>query len=607
MKAQTFGITGPQSLLKAIWEEMKLLGYRSNSPFTHWNLLSHNSPSNDDKDLFIAFYDYFLPDKLDKTFVLPKEYNEALAHAKEMLNDKYWVKEPKYVECIYSTSESITVGKIYTYPKIIDNNGMQRSHPLDGSIFKYKPSTKEAYDAQNKPKFVVGKWYKTSVFKGKPLAKDVFFGKYLNSDRGEFVANEMKISGYTSSSGGYRFENGYDWEEATNEEIQAFLPDGHPEKISILSIFKPGDWIYFTWKTTGDVDIFQIKSVSSSGFTSLVHYRNGKALNCNGANLVIDLDRQTSMRLATKEEVDSVTKVKIEPVIESKFKTGDYLTSNLVPKHICKIIKIEGDVYTGWGFDGSGKYYEDDSFGFHSTRDRLATISEIKSFLIKVAELKGFKEGVQHTQYDGTLKFIGRGDFEYGWGGNDNLYFKKSLDLIYKDGQWATIIPSEPEFVLPKVWFIQLTHDNISYVKSWHRSIDRSFSRNYTVGSLYGVQSDGSGDAWTDGYEPEGTIVITDEQFIQYVLKEKTPEKPIMCTFGNLEFTIYKKPTEMYAECKEGRITYQEILNVVNWFDRDISLLGHKMTIKTDGKFFIKFGCCEGSLQQAKTLLASFK
>ena len=57
---------------------------------------------------------------------------------------------PEYVECTKSKNVAFTVGKIYSWPGLLDNNGVARSITgLEGMLWEFKPSTKEAYDAQN--------------------------------------------------------------------------------------------------------------------------------------------------------------------------------------------------------------------------------------------------------------------------------------------------------------------------------------------------------------------------------------------------------------------------------------------------------------------------
>ena len=88
-------------------------------------------------------------------------------------------------------------------------------------------------------KFEVGKWYKNlGIFSQKNT-----FGKFLKlcSDNKEFWASEFIYNG--------KFHSGQGWLDFSSEtveidieEIQQYLPDGHPDKIKSNG-FKVGDWV----------------------------------------------------------------------------------------------------------------------------------------------------------------------------------------------------------------------------------------------------------------------------------------------------------------------------------------------------------------------------
>lgn len=67
---------------------------------------------------------------------------------------------PEYVECVGALIEKhFTVGKVYNWPNPVDNEGDKRDFSiLDGPIYQFKPSTKEAYEAQQKPSWKKGEW-----------------------------------------------------------------------------------------------------------------------------------------------------------------------------------------------------------------------------------------------------------------------------------------------------------------------------------------------------------------------------------------------------------------------------------------------------------------
>lgn len=102
-----------------------------------------------DKDMY-----YFIDEtnKIDNSSILPEGYTFQLdTYLSVMQNQEN--KVPEYVECIKSGTPDFVLGKIYNWPEPIDNEGRKRGiDTLDGMLWAFKPSTKEAYDAQNAPK-----------------------------------------------------------------------------------------------------------------------------------------------------------------------------------------------------------------------------------------------------------------------------------------------------------------------------------------------------------------------------------------------------------------------------------------------------------------------
>ena len=76
------------------------------------------------------------------TILTFKQWCEKYSHSYEAV--------PEYVECVKShQSPCYTVGKIYTWPNTISNSGKSNKiEVLKGSVWEFKPSTKEAYDKQ---------------------------------------------------------------------------------------------------------------------------------------------------------------------------------------------------------------------------------------------------------------------------------------------------------------------------------------------------------------------------------------------------------------------------------------------------------------------------
>ena len=94
---------------------------------------------------------YFIDEtnKINNNFILPEGYIHQLQTYLNIMKNQE-EKIPEYVECTKSKNDSFTVGKIYTWPDPLDNNRTIRQiTTLDGLLWGFKISTKEAYEAQN--------------------------------------------------------------------------------------------------------------------------------------------------------------------------------------------------------------------------------------------------------------------------------------------------------------------------------------------------------------------------------------------------------------------------------------------------------------------------
>jgi hypothetical protein len=76
-------------------------------------------------------------------------FKPSTKEAYEAQNTPKEESTPEYVECIRSDESGFTVDKIYNWPTPVDDRGKKRDIDiLDGSLWVFKPSTKEAYEAQ---------------------------------------------------------------------------------------------------------------------------------------------------------------------------------------------------------------------------------------------------------------------------------------------------------------------------------------------------------------------------------------------------------------------------------------------------------------------------
>lgn len=162
-KTQTFIIKGKKHYLLSFEQDLKEIGYYFENTLVE-NKYIHNSKIKFGKTNDYTRLCYLSENwKADKTFNLPEQYSEALQFCKEQLKiaEEYFKEEiPEYIECLKDIvgGNTITKGKIYKVIKEDCNNYqygfINNNNNRDGfSKLYFRPSTKEAYEAQNRLTF----------------------------------------------------------------------------------------------------------------------------------------------------------------------------------------------------------------------------------------------------------------------------------------------------------------------------------------------------------------------------------------------------------------------------------------------------------------------
>lgn len=213
---------------------------------------------------------------------------------------QFWeeiIEKPEYVKCIekHCQNKNYTVTKIYKVSEnndfVIGNDSKIKDRWLatwnNTKVIKFESSTKEAYDLQEKAKFIIGKWYKNlDISKAWMCKCEGFFNDDLK---------KMKSSEYITDKNEYRFyKNTYlqiqdETVEATLEEIQQYLPYNHVDKIksqldyeilsfkSLVTTYKNTNIIVYNNVTKCyDWDIEECKNQSKSTLDNFINNDNFK-------------------------------------------------------------------------------------------------------------------------------------------------------------------------------------------------------------------------------------------------------------------------------------------------------------------------------------------
>lgn len=563
--AKTFFIeSDSEPLIRAMWSELKQLGYITKADDYSLDAIELNYNAITNKFVDHASENNNLEDYKSlcasdtvggaKEFTLPEDWDAALAFAKEQI-ESFDKPLPEYVECISSETNGFTVGKIYNFPNPIDNDGVKiYIDILNVSIWKFKPSTKEAFDAQNKPtvesleencyyKVVEDEFWmvgKVSVGNNGDNDEDSLRGEchYLIASNEKFITNDDWC--YKGTNRTYQKlspnSDEVQWLEACNKankyipKEEALKP--HPMANCVKgkvywsnsSIFPKGNlWRFDSIKHTGFINVSSIILYNRTSFK--------QESGLNDANWE-NLREATSDEIKWLEACEKAGKfISKEEVLnpKPKFEVGDWvhLTWNDGVEDIFQIISIiTNGFYTDPHYRNGKFLFDEASLPIQPKRQtfRLATEKEIKDTLIKEAK----------RRYPVGTKFSTPG--------SDANYAKEQVVI-------------KPVFTITKDY------------------------RKRPIITIAQTSKNSEGICYVDGKWAE-------------IITNKT------VTFGDTQFTCYKG----YAECSYGKVTKDEVKKILDYFDQDISILGYKMSIVNKGNWFVKFGYQQDKLSKIREI-----
>lgn len=277
----------------------------------------------------VLFPKYNKEGNFDKTFNYSLNELTDLSEIQPYLPDGHVDKIntiPEYVECIVSKHTTMfTVGKIYNFPNPVDNEGEKREVTLKGSIWEFKPSTKEAYDAQENSK--IKDMEKSEFKKGEyivlidtPHIKEPYPKNYIfkQRDTNYYLVSVLDSEG--SKTNGWfpiRYSSKY-WRYATPEEITEYERLGKPYDVTTLNKSNIKKWsigTYVVFVKEGYYGLkhcltsYRISEIGSIGKISS-YYESETITACKDISRFV-FEKDLVKWFATKEEAETFAKTLI--------------------------------------------------------------------------------------------------------------------------------------------------------------------------------------------------------------------------------------------------------------------------------------------------------
>lgn len=381
---------------------------------------------------------------------------------------------PEYVECVQQlVGSAYKLGIIYK----VNNNGYINNDSYSFAYYnfnknRFKPSTKEAYDAQfvvKEPEFVLPeKWYLKITNDNKDIINNWRRNiiQYDNSD-----CQYETISQNGSGSSVIFIIQNKDYTEITFEQFKKYVLKEETVEEVIEEIIEN--------KTELEIWLEDTKALNLN-FEDLIHYIENDQT-CNYNNIYSKLEG-FGARQRAKILFNKWNKEIIEPLPQFK-----------VIESIETITKVEnnegnqffiGDVIT---VEGSNVAETIKSFEYQLNKTVLCAVFTNNSFI----------------------------DI------NSIEHYLESKDV-------------EPEFTLPEKWCITTTAESSKIIQNWRDMTGGSNYRNKEIGVIF-TSDKGCVQGWmafaTD--RKIGYTEITFDQFKKYVLKEEV--KPIIIAQGHLD------------------------------------------------------------------------
>ena len=194
------------------------------------------------------------------------------------------------------------------------------------------------YKIEREIKFEVGKWYRVTDGTCKAIGKNIWYAKSPKLIDGIIICEEY-IYQKINKGGNFGGLGGYTFTEVSIEEIQQYLPEGHPDKIKSSQEFKVGDYVVLQYSSAKEIGYNTASNntrLKAGHIDKIANFRDGQTwrenskirwvgLESNPHNGVIEI----LLRHATQEEINnhliSIGQIQQYLPDNQEFKIGDWV------------------------------------------------------------------------------------------------------------------------------------------------------------------------------------------------------------------------------------------------------------------------------------------
>lgn len=402
----------------------------------------------------------------------------------------WYIKYKDHVDDVWRSSEQINYSKKYS--KIESRFGDRDSD--DKKILLLDLSEIQEYLPEGHPDKVkvvnlkVGKWYSFNWdWSGK---ERIVVAKIKEVTEKDFI---ISWRSYLWNDNDYNDSDGYFFKDISNikelsiEEVQPYLPNGHPDKI-INEKFEIGKWYKWYQKNHENYHYGKVKEINLETNTLVM---SPWMIGCTDYNYsgYFDLSKAEQIQEISVEEVQEFLPKKHSDKISSdEFKKGEYIVitdnysggfcTNYIYKQREDYIYLEAELDNyGSTTNGFARYEKKNPYNWryatqeevdeYERRGKPYNVTELQKKELSMEKIqeeckKRFPIGCTFINTTGNKYTLKEDDVTYSIFSN-MIYAHGCGGCLYENGEWATLVSLPEENITEIPEYIECTETQESY------------------------------------------------------------------------------------------------------------------------------------------------
>lgn len=384
--------------------------------------------------------------------------------------------------------------KAYNCTRALDKNNLGLKYELLPEDYSPEQEVKDS-----NVEFIPGKWYS---FNWDWSGKDhIVVAKIKEVDKENFI---ISWRSYLWNDDDYNHEDGYFFKDISNikelsiEEVQPYLPNGHPDKI-INQKFEIGKWYKWYQKNHGKYHYGKVERINLETDTLVM---SPWIIGCTdyGYSGYFDLSKaEQSQEISVEDVQEFLPKNHSDKISSDVFKKGEYIVitdnysggfcTNYIYKQRKDYEYLEAELDNNGSItNGFARYEKKNSHNWryatqeeideYEKRSKPYDVTELQKKELSMEEIqeqckKRFPIGCTYINTDGENIVLEDDPYTYTIA-NQNIWAHSGAGCLYQNGKWAELV--------------SLPEENITEIPDYVECV--SYFGNKYTGKIYNTKLD---------------------------------------------------------------------------------------------------------------------